>query len=109
MCIVSNSKPNSLCFLPHPLQEVQDENTPQLVYKSTRPHKPSRRYLASNYILLIDEGEPDSFQEACKVNIAKNGVIFWEEMVRTTFYLINRSPTPTLKGGIPREVWMVKR
>jgi hypothetical protein len=38
-----------------------------LVCRSTRPHKPSQRYPPSNYILLTDEGEPNCFQEACKV------------------------------------------
>lgn len=30
--------------LPQPLQEVQHENTPQLVHMSTRPHKPSQAF-----------------------------------------------------------------
>jgi hypothetical protein len=31
------------------------------------------------------------------------------EAVKTTCYLINRSPTTTLDGGIPKEVWTGKR
>ena len=51
--------------LQQPLQEIQPENIPpQSVHRSTRPHKPSQRYSPSNYILLIDEGEPHYFQEA---------------------------------------------
>ena len=38
-----------------------------MVCKSSRPHKPSQRYPPSNYILLTDEGEPNCFQEAYKV------------------------------------------
>ena len=49
-------------ILQQPLQEVQPENTPpQLVCRSTRSLKPSQRYPPSNYILLIDEGEPNCF------------------------------------------------
>ena len=52
--------------LQRPLQEVQPKNTPpQLVCRSTTPHEPSEKYPPSNYILLIDEGEPHWFQEAC--------------------------------------------
>ena len=55
-------------ILQQPLEEVQPENTPpQLVCRSTRPHKTSQRYPPSYYILLTDEGEPNCFQEACKV------------------------------------------
>ena len=62
-----NSEQKQEESLPQPLQEVHHENTPQLVYRSTRPHKPSQRYPSSNYILLTYEGQPNSFQEACKV------------------------------------------
>lgn len=34
---------------------------------------------------------------------------FWEETVRIACYLINWSPTTTLDGGIPEEVWMGKK
>jgi len=33
---------------------------------------------------------------------------FWAEAVKTTCYLINRSPTTTLDCGIPEEVWTGK-
>jgi len=33
---------------------------------------------------------------------------FWAEAVRTTCYLINRSPTTALDCGIPEEVWTGK-
>ena len=33
---------------------------------------------------------------------------FWAEAVRTACYLINRSPTTALDGGIPKEVWSGK-
>ena len=56
-------------ILQEPLQEIQLDNAPpQLVRRSSRPHKPSQRYPPSNYILLTDEGEPSCFQEACKVD-----------------------------------------
>eukprot|EP00253_Pinus_taeda_P023266 PITA_23266 len=51
-------------ILQEPLHEIQPNNAPpQLVHKSSRPHKPSQRYPPSNYILLIDEGEPNCFQD----------------------------------------------
>ena len=34
---------------------------------------------------------------------------FWVEAVRTTCYLINRSPATTLGGGITEEVWTGKK
>eukprot|EP00253_Pinus_taeda_P004835 PITA_04835 len=34
---------------------------------------------------------------------------FWVEPVRTACYLINRSPTTALVGGIPEEVWTGKK
>ena len=56
-----------------PLQEVQPENTPrQLVHRSMRTYKPSKRYPPSDYILLTNEGEPECFQEACKVETSKH-------------------------------------
>ena len=33
---------------------------------------------------------------------------FWEEVVRTSCYLINRPPTIALDGGIPKKVWIGK-
>ena len=34
---------------------------------------------------------------------------FWEKVVRTTCYLIYQSPTTTLDGGIPKEIWIGKK
>ena len=34
---------------------------------------------------------------------------FWAEAVRTACYIINRSPTTALDGGIPEEVWTGKK
>ena len=34
---------------------------------------------------------------------------FWVEVVKTTCYLINRSPTTALDGGIPEEVWTSRK
>jgi len=59
-------------ILQEPLEEIQPDNAPpQLVHRSSRPHKPSQRYPPSNYILFTDEGEPNFFQEACKVDHSK--------------------------------------
>ena len=58
--------------LQEPLQEIQPDNAPpQLVRRSSKPHKPSQRYPPSNCILLTDEGESNYFQEACKVEHSK--------------------------------------
>ena len=40
---------------------IQEEG-PQL-RRTTREHQPSTRYPSSEYILIADEGEPESFQE----------------------------------------------
>lgn len=40
-----------------------------------------------------------------KSGLEKN---FWAKAVRTACYLINRSPTTNLDGGIPEEVWIGK-
>ena len=56
-----------------PLQEVQPEKTPpQLVCRSIRTYKPSQMYPPSYYIFLTNEGEPECFQEACKVETSKH-------------------------------------
>lgn len=34
---------------------------------------------------------------------------FWAKIARKTFYLINQSPTTTLDGNIPEEVWTNKK
>ena len=34
---------------------------------------------------------------------------FWAKAVRTTCYLLNRSPTTTLDGSIPEEIWIGKK
>ena len=34
---------------------------------------------------------------------------FWAEAIMTTCYLINRSPSTTLDGGIPEDVWTGKK
>ena len=65
---MENNEQQEERILQEPLQEIQSDNAPpQLVRRSSRPHKPSQRYPPSNYILLTDEGEPNCFQEACKV------------------------------------------
>ena len=65
---VENDKQQEEGIFQEPLQEIQLDNAPpQLVHRSFRPHKPSQRYPPSNYILLSDEGEPNCFQEDCKV------------------------------------------
>jgi hypothetical protein len=40
------------------------EDSRYQVRRSTREHRPSSKYPTSEYILLIEEGEPKSFQEA---------------------------------------------
>ena len=44
-------------------QPPSPEITVPQVRRSTREHRPSVRYFSSEYILLIDEGEPKNFQE----------------------------------------------
>ena len=44
-------------------QPPPPEFTVSQVRRSTREHRPSVRYSSSEYILLTDEGEPESFQE----------------------------------------------
>lgn len=34
---------------------------------------------------------------------------FWEDVVHTVVYLINRAPSNPLDGGIPKEAWMGKK
>ena len=46
----------------------QGEQTPQLeegpqLRRTTRERQPSTRYPSSKYILIAEEGEPESFQE----------------------------------------------
>ena len=43
-------------------QPLQPKERPQL-RRSTREHRPSTRYPNSEYMLIVDEGEPRSFQE----------------------------------------------
>ncbi|WVY99473.1 hypothetical protein V8G54_015558 [Vigna mungo] len=43
-----------------------------ILRRSSRPHVPNRKYL--NYILLTDEGEPESYEEACQMTNASK----WE-------------------------------
>ena len=45
-------------------QVPRQENEQPQIRRSNREHKPSTKYLSSEYILLTDEGELDSFQEA---------------------------------------------
>eukprot|EP00253_Pinus_taeda_P032549 PITA_32549 len=51
----------------------------KVIGRSSRPHKPSQRYTPSNYILLTDEGKPNCFQEACKVEHSEEWKIEMEE------------------------------
>lgn len=49
-------------------QEDQEEQPPIIeqaadVRRSTRAHKPSTKFSSGEYVLLIDEGEPDCFQD----------------------------------------------
>ena len=69
---MENNEQQEEGILQEPLQEIQLDNAPpQLVRRSFRSHKPSLWYPPSNYILLTDEGEPNCFQEACKVKHSK--------------------------------------
>ena len=34
---------------------------------------------------------------------------FWDDVVNTAFYLINRGPSSALDGGIPEEAWIGKQ
>lgn len=45
-------------------QHHQGEPEELQVRRSEREHQPSKRYPSSEYILLTEEGEPESFQEA---------------------------------------------
>lgn len=37
-----------------------------MVHRSARPHKPSQKYMHSDYILVTEEGKPIDFQKACE-------------------------------------------
>ena len=82
-------------ILQEPLQEIQTDNAPpQLVHRYCRSHKPSQRHPPSNYILLTDEGEPNCFQEACKVEHSKEWKKAMEEKMNSllenkTWELVN--------------------
>ena len=92
---VENDEQQEEGILQEPLQEIQPDNAPpQLVRRSSRPHKPSQRYPPSNYILLTDEGEPNCFQEACKVEHSKEWKKAMEEEMNSlqenkTWELVN--------------------
>ena len=45
-------------------QPLQQESVEPQVRRSTREHRASSRYPTSESLLLTDEGEPESFQEA---------------------------------------------
>ena len=44
----------------------------------------------------------------CMLKLAKLPKSFWGEVVNTTIYLINRSPSVTLDFDIPQRVWTGK-
>ncbi|WVY97343.1 hypothetical protein V8G54_029494 [Vigna mungo] len=60
------------------INDNEELETPELsipapvLRRSSRPHVPNRKYL--NYILLTDEGEPESYEEACQMTDASK----WE-------------------------------
>ena len=66
-------------LIQHDEQEEQSLHQDDLVTqarKPTREHRPSTRYPSSEYMLVIDEGEPQSFQEAMqdeRDSLQKNG------------------------------------
>ena len=66
-------------LIQHDEQEEQSLHQDDLVTqvrRSTREHRPSTRYPSSEYMLVIDEGEPQSFQEAMqdeRDSLQKNG------------------------------------
>jgi len=92
---VENDEQQEEGILQEPLQEIQPDNAPpQLVRRSSRPHKPSQRYPPSNYILLTYEGESNCFQEACKVEHNKEWKKAMEEEMNSlqenkTWELVN--------------------
>jgi len=64
---------------PQPEQSIESSNDQQpdtpdsstqipALRRSTRPHKPNRKYL--NYILLTDEMELENYEEACQTSYA---------------------------------------
>eukprot|EP00253_Pinus_taeda_P024918 PITA_24918 len=48
-------------------------------------------------------------KERSMLSGAKLGQKFWAEVVETTFYLVNRSPSTTLEDKTPLEVWIGKK
>ena len=48
---------------------------------------------------------------ACKVHdiTCRIALQFWEDVVDTIFYLINRGLSSSLDGGIPEEAWIGKK
>jgi len=87
---VENNEQEEEGILQEPLQEIQPGNAPpQLVRRSSRPHTPSQRYPPSNYILLTDEGEPNCFQEACKVEHSKE----WKKAIKEEMNSLQENKT----------------
>ena len=44
------------------------------------------------------------YEIACRIPLQ-----FWVDAVDTTVYLINRGPSSSLDGGIPKEAWTCKK
>ena len=95
---VENDEQQEEGILQEPLRVIQPDNAPpQLVRRSSRPHKPSQRYPPSNYILLSDEGELNCFQEACKVEHSKE----WKKAMEEEMNSLLKNKTCEL-GNLPK-------
>ena len=90
-------------------QPPQPENTVPQLRRSSREHRPSTRYSSSEYILLTDEGEPESFQDVQ----SRSDKQYWLEAMQEEMSSLQKNRTYELvelpKGKRPlKNKWVFK-